>query len=167
MGRLNDFVSMVKEGRIGFLFDEHMIGEHRFEPGFGDTDWRPMEFRATWGPKYLTKWLNPRGGEFLTQELHGSVTIDGLCTNAECHGTLELKYFDEHRIRYTFDFGANGKEYHYVGEKVNIMPWNLPTSHTTCFGTLTEVDTGRLVSKSVTYFKLHTAPGFLLSMRLA
>jgi len=80
---------------------------------------------------------------------------------------LELAYFTEGKIRYTFDFSAKGKMYRYVGEKVNIRPWNLPVSHTTCFGTLVEKESGRLVSRSVTFFKLHTTPAFMASLRFS
>ena len=41
-------------------------------------------------------------------------------------------YLTEHRLRYSFEFEAQGKPHRFVGEKVNIWPWNLPTSHTTC-----------------------------------
>jgi len=37
----------------------------------------------------------------------------------------------------------------------------------TAFGTIKEVDSGRLVSRSVVHFKLHRAPSFLFSLRLA
>jgi len=167
MGRLEALINMVKEGRVGFLMDEVMSGEHEFEPGFGKPGKRPMEFRVTWGPKSVLHWLNPVGGSFMKQPLAGAVTIDGLCTNAACTGTLELNYITEQKIRYTFDFGVNGKEYHFVGEKRNIRPWNLHVTHTTCYGELHAVKTGKLVSRSVTYFRLKTAPAFLMSMRLA
>lgn len=158
---------MLKERRIGFLIDEVMSGEHEFEPGCGPVGKRPMEFRVTWGPKYLLPWLNPWGGSFMTQKLQGTVTIDGLCKDAPCHGTLEIKYFTEHKIRYTFDFRVREKAYHFVGEKRNIRPWNLHVSHTTCYGELREMATQKLVSRSVTYFRLRTTPDFLFSWRLA
>ena len=167
MGRIADLKSMISEGRVGFCMDEVMSGDHEFEPGFGERGRRPMEFRVTWGPKHLGKWINPFGGEFMTQPLEGTVTIDGLCENAPCCGTLELKYFTEHLLRYTFEFEADNKRYKFVGEKVNIKPWNLPVSHTTCYGVLTEAATGKLVSKSVTHFRMLTAPAFMASMRLA
>jgi hypothetical protein len=167
MGKIDDLVNMIKERRFGFQMDEVMSGEHEFEPGFGPKGKLPIEFRVTWGPKHITKWANPFGGEFMTQGMAGSVSVEGLCKNAACSGTLELKYFSEAKIRYTFEFGVNGKEYKFVGEKVNIKPWNLPVSHTTCFGVLTEKTTGKLVSRSVLHFRMKTAPAFILSMRLA
>ena len=90
----------------------------------------------------------------------------GLCEKVACKGTLELRYFDQHRLIYTLDFDAAGKRYRFVGEKVNIWPWNLLTSHTTCFGRLIEQDSGKLVSTSVTYFHLVRAPEFAASFRL-
>ncbi len=55
--------------------------------------------------------------------------------------------------------------YQYVGQKVDIRPWNLPWSHTRCFGHLTRADTGELVSTSLTRFRLRSAPRFLASLR--
>jgi hypothetical protein len=103
----------------------------------------------------------------MTAELEGTVSVEFLCQDAPCSGSFEMRYLSEHRIRYSFEFEAQGKPYRYVGEKVNIWPWNLATSHTTCFGTLVEADTGKLVSRSVTYFRMHTLPGFVASLRLA
>ena len=152
-------------GRLGFRIDEVMSGTHEFEAGFGPAGKLPMSFRVTWGPDDIRTWINPGSGEFLTQPLEGTVTVGGLCKDAPCKGRLELRYFDEHALRYTFEFLGCGVRYEYVGEKVNIRPWNLPISHTTCYGRLTEADTGRLVSRSVTHFRLHTAPAFVGSFR--
>ncbi len=151
---------------IGFRMQEVMRGTHEFEPGCGPPGRHPMELRVTWGPERLERWLSPASGEFMTQPLEGAVTVGGLCENAPCEGRLELRYRGEHRIRYDFEFEADGRRYRYVGEKVNIRPWNLPFSHTTCFGRVTEAGTGRLVSTSTTIFELESLPGFLLSFRL-
>ena len=121
----------------------------------------------TWGTDDLVRWLDHRSGTFLTQDLEGTVTVGGLCEAAPCKGRLELRYFDEHVLRYRFEFEVDGIRYRYVGEKVNIQPWNLPVSHTTCFGVVTELETGRLISRSVTHFRLSTIPGFLRSLRAA
>jgi len=166
MGRLAQFKKMVSESRLGFEIDEVMTGRHEFEPGFGEPGYRPMEFRVTWGHSHLSKWLNPRNGEFLNGPLRGKVTIGGLCVDAPCEGTLQLRYFTDHKIRYAFEFRSMGKDYSFVGEKVNIQLWNLPVSHTTCMGRLTESKTGKLVSTSVTHFRFLSAPAFLASMRL-
>ena len=150
---------------LGFRMEEVMKGTHRFEPGAGPPGEHPMEFRVVWGPEHITAWLNPRQDGFLRQPLEGRVTIGGLCTNVPCKGSLDLDYFRGNRIVYTFEFSVDGTPYRFVGEKVNIKPWNLPVSHTTCYGVLTEKETGRLVSRSVTHFRLDTALDFVLSFR--
>ncbi len=167
MGRIADLKKMVAENRLGFSMDEVMSGSHEFEPGMGPPGRHPFEFRVTWGPRNIFHWANPLNEEFMTQPLSGTVTVGGMCYRVPCDGTLELAYFTEGKIRYTFDFSVDGKAYHFVGEKVNIRPWNLPVSHTTCFGTLVEKETGKLVSRSVTYFKLWRSASFLASLRLA
>ena len=151
----------------GFRIDEVMTGEHEFEPGLGPDGKHFFEFAVTWGAPSTIAFLRPSSGSFFSADLEGSVTVGGLCERAPCKGTLELKYFTERKIRYTFDFGVEGTGYQFVGEKVNILPWNLPVSHTTCFGTLKESESGKLISRSVTFFKLHKAPSFLHSFRLA
>jgi len=166
MGRIKDIKDMLAEKRLGFKMDEVMTGTHEFEPGFGSSGEKFMEFRVTWGPKHLTEFINPIGGMFMFNYMAGYVDIEGLCHNTPVVGTLELAYFTEAKIRYIFDFEVDGTEYHYIGEKRNIRPWNLHRTHTTCYGTLTEKMTGRLVSKSITYFRFRTAPAFMASMRL-
>jgi hypothetical protein len=143
-----------------------MTGTHEFEPGFGEPGQKFMEYSGSWGPKHLGEWINPLGGKFMYNDLAGKVTIEGLCENAPMVGSLELLYFTEAKIRYTFSFEVNGTEYLYIGEKVDIRPWNLHRTHTTCYGTLSEKETGRLVSRSVVYFRFRTAPKFALSLRL-
>ena len=167
MGRIADLKKMISEGRIGFTMDEVMTGTHRFEPKFGPPGRRPMEFRVTWGPKNITDWMNPAGDKFMLNDMEGTVTIDGLCDAAPCKGSLALRYFKDQTIRYSFDFDVDDVAYSYVGEKVNILPWNLAWSHTTCFGRLTKKETGELVSISVTYFRMRTSLSFMASMKLA
>jgi hypothetical protein len=164
MGRLGDVVRRLREG-VGFQIDEVMSGTHAFEPGMGPPGTKPLQFKVTWGAESIARWFTP-GGEFMRGPLKGTITADGLCREAGCEGTLELRYFDEHTIRYAFEFEADGRRYRFVGEKVNIRPWNLPVSHTTCFGRITEADSGRLVSTSVTFFRLSTLPSFLTSLRI-
>jgi NAD(P)-dependent dehydrogenase (short-subunit alcohol dehydrogenase family) len=144
----------------GFRIDEDMIGDHAFE---GSSERQPMRFRATWGTDDLGAWLSA-GPTSAPLQLEGKVTVGGLAEDVPMKGSIALRYL-EGRIRYEFEFAAAGKRYHYVGEKVNIRPWNLPTSHTTCFGRLTEVETGKLVSSSVTHFRFRDLPQFLLSLR--
>ncbi|MFH0902743.1 MAG: hypothetical protein V2A73_19100 [Pseudomonadota bacterium] len=166
IGGLVDLAKRLKDRRLGFRIDEVMEGEHELEPGFGPAGRQPMEFRITWGPDDIGAWLRPHSGRFLWQELVGSVTMVGFCEGALCKGELELRYFADRRLRYDFEFSVHDKTYRYVGEKVNIRPWNLPVSHTTCFGRVIEKDTGRLVSTSVVHFHWRRLPGFLASMRL-
>jgi hypothetical protein len=158
--------SRLLRGRFGFRIDENMSGMHRFEPGCGPEGYHPFEFTVTWGPDNLVDWLNPLGKRFMWQEMEGKVRVGGLCDWTPCRGTLELKYFDEHRIRYTFEFELEGQTYRFVGEKVNIQLWNLPVSHTTCFGSLTEKQSGKLISTSLTFFHLNRSPEFMRSLRL-
>jgi hypothetical protein len=167
MGRLGEFKAMIQQGRLGFLVDEVMNGEHSFEPAFGSPERRPMEFRVTWGTKNIPQWANPAHDRFMAGLLRGWVTIDGLCYRSTCSGSLELRYFKDHTIRYTFGFEVDGDSYRYVGEKVNINLRNLPWSHTTCFGRLVLQETGQLVSTSVTHFRMRSLPRFLASIRLA
>lgn len=166
MRTIHDLAAMLRDRRLGFAVDETMAGYHTFEPGLGPAGRLPMEFHVTWGTKNLRQYLDLKGDRFLVNDLQGRVSVGSLCRDVPCHGTLELKYISEQSIRYTFDFAVDGKTYHYVGEKVNIWPWNLLVSHTTCFGTLVEAQTGKLVSRSVTHFRLRTFPSFLMSFRL-
>ena len=167
MGKIENLKSMLSEKRLGFKIDEVMSGEHEFVGDAGPPGKLPMEFCVTWGPEHLSNWANPIGENFMSQPLKGEVRIGGLCKSAPCQGTLELRYFSEAKIRYNFDFTVGIKKYHFVGEKTDIRPWNLHKTHTTCYGTLTEVGTGEVISKSITYFRFSTLPSFLASFRLA
>jgi hypothetical protein len=167
MGKKEEIMAMFMEKRFGFKADEVMTGTHHFVGGAGPAGEFPMEFRVTWGTKHVADWANPFGGEFMINDLEGVVTVGGLCENAPCSGRLELKYFQEGKIRYVFDFESGGKKYHFVGEKRDIRPWNLHRTHTTCYGTLTEADTGKVVSESITYFKFSTMIPFMMSFRPA
>lgn len=167
MGRLRELKAMIREGRFGFLINEVMTGEHAFAPAFGTPEKRPMEFRVTWGSKHIPQWANPSHDRFMVGDIRGSVTIDGLCSQSPCSGSLELRYFKDHTVRYTFSFEVDGKSYEYVGEKVNIHLRNLPWSHTTCFGRVVLQETGELVSTSVTHFRMRSLPRFMASFRLA
>jgi hypothetical protein len=151
---------------MGFQMREVMTGHHEFEPGQGEPGRHFMEFRVNWGTDHLRDWANPTGDRFMVNELEGTVTVEGLVQNAPCRGTLEMRYFTEGSIRYTFEFTVGDTVYQYVGRKVHIRPWNLPWSHTTCFGRLTKKETGELVSISLTHFRLRTALSFLGSFRL-
>ena len=167
-GKLESLRKMLSEGRVGFAADEVMSGTHQFLAGAGPEGEFPLEFRVTWGARHLGRWLNPFGGEFMTNFLHGRITAGGLVEDVACQGVLELRYFTTASIRYRFEFTDNeGTRYRYLGEKVNIRPWNLHRSHTTCYGTITNLDTGQDISRSIVYFRLSRLPGFLASFRLA
>lgn len=150
----------------GFTMDEVMTGTHEFAAGAGPAGVHPFEFKVRWGATDMAEFLNPTSKRFMVNTMEGTVTVGGLCREVPCRGTLELRYFKDQKIRYTFDFEVDGDAYRYIGEKVHILPWNLPTSHTTCFGTLTDGQ-GQLISRSLTFFRLRTAPAFLRSFKLA
>lgn len=150
---------------MGFRVTEVMSGTHELKDGPPGP--RPFSFRVTWGPDRLAEWANPLGAGFLLQPLEGELTAEGLCERARCKGTLTLEYLGRRRIRYELDFVAGGAPHRFVGEKVNIRPWNLLVSHTTCTGTIVELATGKLVSTAVVTFRLRDLPKMLLSLRWA
>ncbi len=150
---------------MGFRIRETMSGHHEFALGQGPAGRHPFAFHIQWGPDRLLDWLNPLGEQFLWQEVQGEVEIGGLCERTPCTGTLSMEYFKLQRIRYTLDFELNSVSYRFIGEKSNIRPWNLATSHTTCFGTLVELGSGKLVSTSVTEFRMRDIPRFVASLR--
>jgi len=166
MAILKELIQKVKGSPLGFNMDEAMIGEHQFAFGEGPEGRYPFRFDITWGPEDLTEWLNPNSGGFLSHPFSGTVTAGALCDHAPCEGRMELRYFKDYTIRYDFRFRAHDKTYRFLGEKVNIKPWNLPFSHTTCFGTVVEEETGKLVSRSITHFKVSMSFSFLSSLRL-
>lgn len=146
---------------MGFRARELMRGYHEFVDGYGPGGRHPFAFRARWGPDSLRDWLDPRKPTFLWQELEGEVCAGGLCDWTPIRGTLHLQYLRERRIRYDFDFTVDGRTFHFLGDKVNVRWWNLATSHTTCFGVLSERATGRIVSTGVTLFHLRDLPRLL------
>ena len=149
---------------MGFRIRETMSGTHEFSDGAGPAGEHAFAFRLRWGPDRLTDWLNPFGERYLWQEAEGNVQVGGLCDWTPCKGTLSLEY-GQARVRYAFDFEVDAQTYRFSGEKLNLRPWNLPTSHTTCFGTVTELSSGKPVSTSVTRFSLWDLPSFLGSLR--
>ncbi len=165
MGLFDSVRERLESLPTGFRMDEVMSGYHEFEPGCGPEGKWPMRFVATWGVANALRFFNPASEHYGEAKLDGVVTVGGLCSEVHCHGTLLLAYFSDFKIRYEFEFEADGKPYLFVGEKVNIKPWNLPVSHTTCFGTLTEADSGKLVSRSVTFFRLQHWAKFAATFR--
>ena len=168
MIRIDALKQMVAERRFGFEMDEVMTGTHQFENGKGPEGTFPMEFRVTWGAKNLGPWINPVGGEFMVNQLKGKVDVGGLVIDADCDGTLELRYMQDQLIRYTFQFADDsGTLYRYIGEKRDLRPWNLHKTHTTCYGKITNLGTGELVSTGTVYFRYSQILPFVLSFRLA
>ena len=199
---------MLRERRVGFMLDEVMTGTHHFVNKSGPAGEHPMSFRVTWGTRHLASYINPFNPGFMSNWLEGTVTVGGLVTDAPCRGTLDLAYFTEAKIRYTFDFlhpggdpfegdpryilkrnlkraadmgytfyvgpeleyfyfrDDQGTPYRYIGEKVNLRPWNLHKTHTTCYGTIVNLKNNKEVSKSIVYFKFETTPEFMASFRL-
>lgn len=151
----------------GFTIHEVMSGEHEFLEGQGPEGKFAFEFHADWGARNLVDFLNPANPEtFMVSSLTGTLTMEGLCKNMPIQGSLALRYLQEQKIRYTFRFTVDGTEYEYVGEKNQIYPWNLPYSHTTCFGEVTNLRTKQVISHSVTHFDLNTLSEFLGTLQL-
>jgi len=151
---------------IGFKMDEIMTGTHRFVGNADPEGEHPLHFSLTWGNKNIFNFLNPFSKEYSLSEARGFITVGGLVDKADCTGTLHLQYFTERKIRYEFTFKDDqGKSYHYLGEKRNIWPWNLHKTHVTCYGTITEVGSDKVISESVVYFPFREMVPFLLSFK--
>jgi len=160
-----EILRRVTSGEFGFRMTEDMSGWHEYLPGRGPEGRLPFSFHVVWGVDRVKQCVAHDGGLHFLQSLAGTVTAGGLCDATPCRGTLDLRYFLDQRLVYDFTFVVEETKYRWVGQKVNVRPWNLPVSHTTCFGRLTELETGKLVSTSVTFFHLHTIPKFLGSLR--
>ncbi len=151
---------------LGFKMDEIMVGTHTFRGKDHPTGESPLHYSLTWGNRSLFKFLNPFSKEFLSSETRGFITIGGLVEKATCSGSLKMLYFTERKIRYDLTFkDPNGKSYRYVGEKVNLWPWNLHKTHVTCYGVVTDLDTGEEMSDSVVYFPYRETIPFIFSFR--
>lgn len=168
MDRKHLLGKMLRERRLGFMLDEVMVGSHHFVNEAGPQGEHPMSFEVSWGSRRMLPYLNPLNPRFLSNFLEGTVSVGGLVERARCRGTLDLRYFTEAAIRYNFTFKDDqGRALRYIGEKVNIRPWNLHRTHTTCYGTITDLNTNQEISKSILYFELQTLPAFLASFRMA
>ena len=143
----------------GFRVRERMSGWHERVDGAGER--RPLSFEGEWGPDRLRDWLDPRSPAFLWQEIRGTISADGLCAAAPFRGTLSLQYVGLRRIRYVLDFDVDGRPHRLLGDKENLRWWNLLVTHTTCFVTVTDLSTGRLVSRGTVLFRLRDLPGLL------
>lgn len=162
-------------GRLGFRIEERMEGTHRL---LRDLDGAavevarragveaPFSFVARWGHPRLSAFLNPLSGDFLSAAIEGEVSAGGICEAAPFVGNLELEYLGRQAITYTFDFDAGGRRLRFHGEKRHIRPWNLPWSHTTCYGELAELASGEPLSTVLVRFPLTTLFPFISSFRL-
>lgn len=166
MAEIGNYLSKFVGGSLGFKIEEEMTGKHHFTEMSDLDGTHPMSFTAEWGPRSLSEWLNPSEDEFLTHPMVGTVSVGGLCLDEEFAGDMQLRYFEDASIRYEFDFDVDGTQYHYVGEKTDIRPWNLHRTHTTLRGEIIEVDSWTIISRSTLYFKLSSLPAMLLSFRL-
>lgn len=147
----------------GFSAHEVMSGWHRLESAPGVR--LPLSLALDWGTRDLGGWLSRRSPGFLVSDARGEVEASGLVDRVACVGTLALRYVPDGLLRYDLAFEAGGRRLRLVGEKVEIRPWNLPVSHTTCFVRIVDAG-GVLVSTGVLRFRLRTAPAFLASFRL-
>jgi len=152
---------------IGFKMDELMVGTHTFSDGSHKSKEYPLNFSLTWGSPDLLKFLNPSSEDFLSSRVKGFITVGGLANKADCNGTLKLMYFTKRKIHYELDFkGNNDRAYKYVGEKVNLWPWNLHKTHVTCYGTIKDIETGKIISNSLVHFPYRETLDFIMSARL-
>jgi hypothetical protein len=147
---------------LGFTIKETMTGWHEY---IGSSDMKrwPFEFTVECGMESLSSPTHDSDGG-LVMGLSGTVKVGGLCHETKCVGTLRLRYLQDATVRYAFVFKAGDRILRYEGHKIDIKPWNLLISHTTCFGTVTDLETGKFVSQGVTYFRFHTLPSMLTSV---
>lgn len=171
MKRLKALQQKLCGHRVGFTMTETMEGHHRFVRDFAPTDAQagqehPLSFEVTWGSPGADRFFNPLSGDFCRAELEGRVTAGGLCEETPVQGSLELGYLKDATLRYAFTFSVHGRQLEYRGEKRGIRPWNLHRTHTTCYGEITELESGELLSESVVFFDLTQLPRFLASLKL-
>ncbi len=165
-----DLLRAWTERGVGFRMEERMAGTHRFRRDFPPGEVKagtelPLSFVACWGHESLPRFLSRKSGEFLRAELEGIITAGGLCAETPIQGSIELRYFEDASVRYRFEFEAHRRRFRYAGEKRGIRPWNLHRTHTTCYGTITDLEDGELLTDSVTYFDLRDLPSFFASWR--
>lgn len=166
MANLPSYLSRWRQS--GFQIHEVMDGTHEFVSREGPPGEFPFSFELDWGCDRLADFVNPLEKEwFFTAASRGVIRVGELVEEAPCKGTLELRYFSEAKIRYRMIFSAKDNTYEYIGEKVGIRPWNLHRSHTTCYGVIYELESGKEISRSLSYFRLSTLPSFLMSLRRA
>lgn len=152
--------------KTGFQLHEQMRGTHEFVARCGPPGEWPFSFELDWGCESLARFLNPLERDaFMTASCEGVMRVGGFVEEAPCSGWLELRTLTEATIRYRLTFRAGEHAYAYIGEKLGLRPWNLHRTHTTCYGVLYEIESGREISRSLARFGLETLPAFLMSFR--
>lgn len=163
---------------LGFSIKESMSGS--FEPLSGE-QWLEgfdrMSFIVRWGTTNIVQSINPFSDRFMIFDLEGTLFFskrgtDGVVSSS-CHGTLHLNYLQKY-LEYKLTFQLPSDYYNtYLlvarKENVNLLkPWELKTTHTTCYGELTDYFTEEVVGKSVLHFDLSMKNliSFITSLRV-
>lgn len=99
-------------------------------------------------------------------KLDGTISVEGLASDAVAKGSIEMSPIEHRRIRYLLDFdGHDGRAYHFDGWKS--IDWlHARKSWTTLPGTITDAS-GDVVGVATLYFAVGDLPKFLTSMRPA
>ena len=133
---------------------EYGVGKHRILTEDKAMNEKPIRFDLDLIVDSFSDFCNSAPGNetYGVIDCQGFFHADGLVRRSKCYGKLELRVFSEKKLRYTLFFdGENGRHYKYVGEKVNISPWNLMISFFTCYGTIYDSETLAHVSESTVY----------------
>jgi len=159
----------------GFKISETMSGTHAFVGDYENCKINlPLYFKIDWSYKNTLECLKRLVTmKPVTFEVKGRFFAEGLCDEIDCVGGMHLDYFGNHTISYCLEmrnpsysrvssFEKINEHYFFIGDKINIKPWNLLTSHTTCYGIITN-GKGELISKCKVFFKLRTLPAMLAS----
>ncbi|MCK9596160.1 hypothetical protein M0R19_03180 [Candidatus Pacearchaeota archaeon] len=128
----------------------------------------PIKLNLTWNSDLLS-FINPIHIGFLRAYVDGTIQIDD--EEFTLFGTLTLKYFEDNSIEYhlfieNFIKKSSTKDSEcltFIGKKINIKPWNLLFSHTTCFGTL--LQNNELIADCYLFFNLKDLFPFLKSFK--
>jgi hypothetical protein len=138
----------------GFQFSESLSGTYQ-----RDGQARPISFQVTARADSIWKFLHDRRAQ-----LDGVIDVAGLAENARLQGSIVIDPLVGRIIRYEFDFsGADGKPYHFLGEK-HIDPLHPVESSTTLPGTVSDA-AGTLCAPALLYFDTQDLIPFLASFR--
>lgn len=165
--KLQDFSQMLEGmayasiGELGFRLDEKMSGSYQWADKPDQS--LDMTVHLNWGADSLLTWLNPMKEDFMTNYLEGTVSIEGLCESVACYGKLELLYFKEQKVRYSFDFEVDEQVYTFIGEKQDIYPWNLAWLNTPCEGEIRLLGDLEVVANATINFQFKDLPKLLKS----